>query len=213
MTLKKCHKTVVDMIPFRCGNGNQLAPVSNRLALNENKNTLSTPVGREPKNLLPWLSGASSCKPFDPDRHFLPCADSYHSRRVIARSVSRRRYGGKFRALARATSASLTTRIPKAFELSSGGTTSLQGGLEPNRIRLAPLLNSEALGRVGARAVSDNRTYRRLETEQRKSYELRGNRGSKLKQNFQNHFEGKSWSVTESWGNSFLSQYSGGLSL
>jgi hypothetical protein len=113
-----------------------LAPVSNGLAVDENTNTLFSPVGRELSGPPSRLSGASSCKPFDPDRHFLPCADSYHSGRVIARSASPRRYAGKWRALARATSVSLIDPEPQ-------------------------------VRRVGARAVSDNRTYRRLGTEQK----------------------------------------------
>lgn len=56
----------------------------------------------------------------------------YHSRRVIARSGSGSPLNHKFRTLARATSSSLTTRIPKALELSSRLPTSLCGGSQPN---------------------------------------------------------------------------------
>lgn len=193
-----------------------LAPVTIRLDNNENR-TYAFKAAQE----KPRASGYSIVWPFVPERHFLPCAESYHSGRVIAGSASRWRYSGKFRALARATSGSLTTRKPKAFELSGECIAPFKEGasrIQGIRLFAAQLRSRErSMGfpidrRVGARAVSDNRTYRRLETEQRKSYELRGNRGSKLKQNFQNHFEGKSCSVSESRGNSFLSQCSGGLS-
>jgi hypothetical protein len=73
-----------------------LAPVSNGLAVDENTNTLFSPVGRELSGPPSRLSGASSCKPFDPDRHSLPCVDSYHSGRVIARGFNRPKEGSGF---------------------------------------------------------------------------------------------------------------------
>lgn len=173
-----------------------LAPVANRLDSNEKANRLWTPLRRSPA-----LRVRQAVQPFAPEWHFLPCAEPYHSDSVIVGSASRRRYGGKWRALARATSASLTTRIPKAFELSSGILNFPLRRDAARRIRLGSLLNSGAFGRVGARANPNDRTYRRSGLEQRKSYELRGNRGSKLKQNLRFIFEGKSWSVSESWGN------------
>lgn len=118
---------------------------------------------------------------------------AYHSRWVIARSASPRRYTGKFRALARATSGSLTTRIPKAFE--QGGTIGsfLHGGTQVNAPGGAALLRSQ--GRVGARAVSDNRTYRRLETE-RQSLTNSGETGARrLSENPRFISEGKSCSA------------------
>lgn len=71
---------------------------------------------------------------------------AYHSGRVIARSASPRRCTGKFRALARATSGSLTTRIPKAFELS--GRESESPKSRPIRVG-SRSFNSGAFGRVG----------------------------------------------------------------
>jgi hypothetical protein len=52
-----------------------------------------------------------------------PLRHSYHSRRVIARSASRKRYADKWRTLARAPSGSLTTRIPRNRESRYGVTS------------------------------------------------------------------------------------------
>lgn len=135
--------------------------------------------------------------------------ETYHSGRVIPRSANPRRCTGKWRALARATSGSLTTRIPKAFELRTCDEQASVRVERPWTLRTRNCLRANALkpksnkrggspgsqfksqGRVGVRANPNDRTYRRSGLEQ-KSYELRGNRGSKLKQNPRFIFEGKS---------------------
>lgn len=114
-----------------------------------------------------------------------------HCGSVIPASGSGKPLNRECRALARATSGSLTTRIPKALEW-GGGRVIIQAAGMPHvsvseahvahvrRFESCPPL-SGAFGRVGARAVSYDRTYRRSETEQ-KVTELRENRGERSSQ-------------------------------
>lgn len=71
----------------------------------------SSELGSTPDKCARWPlrlpRGGHFFNPDTPPRH------SYHSDRVIVRSASRRRYADKWRTLARATSGSLTTRIPR----------------------------------------------------------------------------------------------------
>lgn len=191
-----------------------LAPVTIRLEENENIE-YSFPTAQE----KPRASGSSLFKPFVPERSLFDPALPYHSDSVIVGSVSRRRYGGKWRALARATSASLTTRIPKAIHFTretSRLASAPEGSFgDVDRDQLLIIRASSDVscqGRVGVRANPNDRTYRRSGLEQRKSYELRGNRGSKLKQNLRFIFEGKSCSVSESRGNSISDLRAKGVS-
>lgn len=135
-----------------------------------------------------------------------PDGDSFsanHSRLVSSRSGSGKPLNRECRALARATSGSLTTRIPQASDWRSVGDGQRFAG--KNRTRIVPLVPKGMLarcllstatfqnakaempppvrsqGRVGARAVSNDRTYRRSETEQ-KLKELRENRGERSSQ-------------------------------
>lgn len=117
---------------------------------------------------------------------------------VIDRSGSGKPLNRKCRALARATSASLTTRTPQAFEIRGCAESGMAGGSQPHPWfkSKSPILRSFRESRY--RAVSNDRTYRRSETEQKRQNELKGNRGERLKDSRQ----GKSWSVSESKGNS-----------
>jgi hypothetical protein len=198
-------------MPFEVDKVGLLAPVSNRLAAYEKREYNFSPLRRESRRERSGLSGASSCKPFDPERHFLPCAESYHSGRVIARSAGPRRYTGKLRALARATSGSLTTRIPHGAELRSGYESVWEHHVHPStlekftwsfsRMGSQPVMPSSARppqlspsGRVGARAVSNDRTYRRSETEQRSHTNSGETETQSLSENLRFYFEGKSCS-------------------
>lgn len=160
----------------------------------------------------------------------LDSRETYHSRWVSARSGSGKPLNRECRALARATSASLTTRKPLGFRTEqplgparprrsvrhderrvdrrSKHTNKCVFGVTDGKRRrpscsiLRPKSELSVMPTVQResryRAVSNDRTYRRSETEQKRQNELKGNRGERLKDSQQ----GKSWSVSESKGNS-----------